>query len=575
MKQHFLKCSKNTLTNEVLLHIIVLAKQKYYIEEKKKMKNGKSKMFVLNRGLLILSVCLIFCALFSFESEATNKTQAEAISWVQSQVGKSIDTDGYPSGQPYQCVDLIKAYYSYLGVSPANGNGSDYTWNTLPSGWSRIQGAQPQKGDILVYTGGYNNYGHVAIYESDRAHYHQNADNCYYVKKSTYMYNVLSTPYWGVIRPNFASSSSVDSYFTGLWHGEISNTNARIDATINLTYIQQCGFYYGTNISSMRRVVEDTYANTLNIWFNFNEYGITLSPGTTYYYKIFIVVNGTEYQTTTQSFATTGHSHSYSSSITTSPTCTENGVKTYICSCGNSYTESIAALGHNYSDEFTIDVAPTCNKIGSKSRHCTLCSATTDKTIIERSKYHLLGDYVTTKEPTCTEEGERKRSCIVCNRYSLRQRIEKIAHNYVSVVTEPTCMENGYTTYSCSMCGDSYNDNEIAAKGHNYSEWVTINNALCNTEGLAIISCRNCGMSESKILPATGHKDKDGDDYCDECDKNVLENGNDEDTSYDSNGSCLCSCHKSGLMGFIWKIIRFIYEIFGINKTCDCGINHY
>lgn len=141
-------------------------------------------------------------------SKATSKSADEAMNWVKSQVGKGIDYDG---AYGCQCVDLIKAYYSYLGVNPVGGNGSDYRSNSLPTGWNRIQGAQPQKGDILVYTGGYNGYGHVAIYESDRSHYHQNFDSHSYVERITYMYNGLSTPYWGVIRPNWSSGNNPEA----------------------------------------------------------------------------------------------------------------------------------------------------------------------------------------------------------------------------------------------------------------------------------------------------------------------------------------------------------------------------
>ena len=43
------------------------------------------------------------------------------------------------------------------------------------------------------------------------------------------------------------------------------------------------------------------------------------------------------------------HTHSYTSSVTTQPTCCNPGVRTYTCSCGNSYTESIPATGnHNW-----------------------------------------------------------------------------------------------------------------------------------------------------------------------------------------------------------------------------------
>lgn len=46
-------------------------------------------------------------------------------------------------------------------------------------------------------------------------------------------------------------------------------------------------------------------------------------------------------------------------------------------------------------------------------------------------------------------------------------------------------------------------------------------------------------------------------------------------TPTDPSKNCTCVCHKSGFAGFIWKILRFFYKLFGTNKTCDCGIAHY
>lgn len=43
---------------------------------------------------------------------------------------------------------------------------------------------------------------------------------------------------------------------------------------------------------------------------------------------------------------TPAHTHSYTSAVTTEPTCTRSGVRTYTCSCGASYTEAIPATGH-------------------------------------------------------------------------------------------------------------------------------------------------------------------------------------------------------------------------------------
>jgi len=51
------------------------------------------------------------------------------------------------------------------------------------------------------------------------------------------------------------------------------------------------------------------------------------------------------------------HVHSYTSSVTTNPTCTSAGVRTYRCSCGSSYTESIAALGHDYTGDRLYETA--------------------------------------------------------------------------------------------------------------------------------------------------------------------------------------------------------------------------
>lgn len=47
------------------------------------------------------------------------------------------------------------------------------------------------------------------------------------------------------------------------------------------------------------------------------------------------------------------HVHSYTSVVTTEPTCTETGTRRYTCSCGYSYTETIPALGHDYVGKIT------------------------------------------------------------------------------------------------------------------------------------------------------------------------------------------------------------------------------
>lgn len=111
-------------------------------------------------GILLCSA--LFVMSFSVSSVKvqayTAHTADEAIAWAESKVGTAIDYDGAYGAQ---CVDLAKAYYHYLGVTPSLGNGADYRTNTLPAGWQRIRDAQPEKGDLLIYTGGSRGLGHV------------------------------------------------------------------------------------------------------------------------------------------------------------------------------------------------------------------------------------------------------------------------------------------------------------------------------------------------------------------------------------------------------------------------------
>lgn len=151
-----------------------------------------------------ISSLVVSCLLiFSFcqpviKAEATWHSVAGAVAWMDAQVGKYIDQDG---AYGTQCVDLIRAYYVYLGEKPVRGNGADYATNPLPAGWTRIQGAAPEPGDIIVYTG--DEYGHVELFGFDNYIYSQ------YPGTNVQKYQSYSGLHgWGVIRPNFASATT-------------------------------------------------------------------------------------------------------------------------------------------------------------------------------------------------------------------------------------------------------------------------------------------------------------------------------------------------------------------------------
>ena len=93
---------------------------------------------------------------------ASDITRDEAVDWVNKQVGKQLDYDGYYGAQ---CVDLICYYYKYLGAAVLYGDAKNYATNATPAGWNRIgfnaNVKDVQPGDIAVWTG--TSTGHVAI----------------------------------------------------------------------------------------------------------------------------------------------------------------------------------------------------------------------------------------------------------------------------------------------------------------------------------------------------------------------------------------------------------------------------
>lgn len=51
----------------------------------------------------------------------------------------------------------------------------------------------------------------------------------------------------------------------------------------------------------------------------------------------------------------------------------------------------------------------------------------------------------------------------------------------------------------------------------------------------------------------------------------------DESTEIEQAPSVKCDhlCHKTGFLGFIWKIIKFFCKIFNVSPLCSCGAAHY
>lgn len=71
------------------------------------------------------------------------------------------------------------------------------------------------------------------------------------------------------------------------------------------------------------------------------------------------------------------HTHAYSATVTTQATCTKTGVRTYKCSCGESYTETISKTSHDSNTTIPM-VSATCTKTGlTEGKKCSVCGTVT------------------------------------------------------------------------------------------------------------------------------------------------------------------------------------------------------
>lgn len=109
------------------------------------------------------------------------------------------------------------------------------------------------------------------------------------------------------------------------------------------------------------------------------------------------------------------HAHTEDSgTVTTAPTCTEKGLRTYRCTvCGEVLrTEEIAVTDHT-EDSGTVTTAPTCIKKGVRTYMCTVCNGVARTEEIPATG-HTEDSGTVTKNVTLDTDGERTYKCTVC-----------------------------------------------------------------------------------------------------------------------------------------------------------------
>ena len=495
---------------------------------------------------LILAVIMVACLLPTAAFASTNgKTADDAINWVRS-------LEGQPVGSG-ECVALIVAYYSYLGQTSPGGNGADYSWNQLPAGWQRLQNAQPQKGDILVYSGNAaNKYGHVAIYESDYSTWHQNyAYQRKVVHVTNVRYNGFANPYWGVIRPDFSSAvykpdfidigTSVYRYIirADKWMpiGTCYDQNAKRDVKIvnsgssdpnmiwlftrmgfdNSYVIQNAynNYYlsYEGNCASQAKITTSDKLTSKCYWYVAYYNGLCKLVA-----KDSVASGNWLVMDCTGGYATPGTQLELYGNW--GPNDSNGNAQLFNIYTVENYQQppkppkveltvpDVVTVG----EEFTISWTPSplqgkydqreyevhIRKGGSgfKTIYTTDTSVTLTLTKPDTS-YNV---YLTVYNRKYQDYKSEAFATFRCIRETAHE------HSYTAVVTPPTCTEKGYTTHTCS-CGDSYVDTYVDALGHAWDNGTVTKQPTATETGVRTYTCTRCSATKTETIPATGSVD--------------------------------------------------------------------
>ena len=486
---------------------------------------------------LILAVIMVACLLPTAAFASTNgKTADDAINWVKS-------LEGQPVGSG-ECVALIVAYYSYLGQTSPGGNGADYSWNQLPAGWQRLQNAQPQKGDILVYSGNAaNKYGHVAIYESDYSTWHQNyAYQRKVVHVTNVRYNGFDNPYWGVIRPDFSSPTPTPSYAdigtnvyrylirTDGWKHIGTNYGSNNYVTISAAntgdpeqiwkFIRQSdGSYCIQNMYSdwyltyegdcvQQAKVTVSWLNTNKAsrfqWYIYDKNGtFQLVPKDSVTAGTWLVLDCTgNYQTAGTQMELYSNWSGAAQIFSLYPVDYQKPAappKVEIT------VPEVVTVGEEVKISWTAsplrdkyDQREYCVTVeGGGSKKVIYTTDTSVSVTIKRRELHC---------NVTVDARNTKYASYSSSSYASFRCVEAHEHSYTAVVTAPTCTEKGYTTHTCS-CGDSYVDTYTDALGHDWDSGTVTKQPTATETGVRTYTCTRCHETKTETIPATGSVD--------------------------------------------------------------------
>ena len=180
--------------------------------------------------------------------------------------------------------------------------------------------------------------------------------------------------------------------------------------------------------------------------------------------------------------------------VTTEPTETTEGVKTYTCSkCGRTKTAPIGKLDHVH----TFDTTKWDSDAENHWRPAT-CSHKDEKESIEK---HIWNEGVVTTEPTETTEGVKTYTCSKCGRTKTAP-IGKLDHVHTFDTTR--WEYDSANHWHPATCPHTDEKKDLAA--HNWNEGVITKPSDYGVEGEKTFTCATCSATRVESVPATPPK---------------------------------------------------------------------
>ena len=193
---------------------------------------------------------------------------------------------------------------------------------------------------------------------------------------------------------------------------------------------------------------------------------------------------------------------------TETATCGADGrIDTVCANCGDVIaTEVIPATGAHTWDNGTVTTEPTETTPGVRTFTCAVCSQTKTEVIPATGTHTFV--FTKTVAPSCTEAGYDLYTCRDCGATEQRNSKPALGHKWDNgtVTTEPTEKDPGTMTYTCTVCGATKTE-VIPATGPHTHVWDEGTVTVAPTEttpGVRTYTCTVCGQTRTEIIPATG-----------------------------------------------------------------------